>query len=74
MINTPSNSNYASNNVKENNNNNINNNVNANNASTSSIFDHDSFKEFTEKKMKQIMSEQNINELLKMREQALQMR
>lgn len=51
MINTPSNSNYASNNVKENNNNNINNN-NANNASTSSIFDHDSFKEFTEKKMK----------------------
>lgn len=39
-----------------------------NNNSASSIFDKDSFKEFTEKKLKQIMSEENINEILKLRE------
>ncbi|EWS76043.1 IQ calmodulin-binding motif protein (macronuclear) [Tetrahymena thermophila SB210] len=51
-----------------------NNNDKINNNSTSSIFDKDSFKEFTEKKLKQIMSEDNIDEILKLREQALEMR
>ncbi|KAL4475423.1 hypothetical protein ABPG72_022058 [Tetrahymena utriculariae] len=51
-----------------------NNNEKINNNSTSSIFDKDSFKEFTEKKLKQIMSEDNIDEILKLREQALEMR
>jgi hypothetical protein len=41
---------------------------------TSSIFDRPTFKEFTAKKMKQIVKKENIQNLLKMREQTLEIR
>lgn len=42
--------------------------------SGTSIFERDSFKEFTNKKFRELLKQENLNEMIKMREQALEFR